>query len=74
MPSPECRCCAEARPGRYLLDFLRGALRSGHVRPWPYPGRAAGDSVADSLLRLPLLRAMFCELIGQKVGMIRETN
>lgn len=35
---------------------------------------ALGDSVADSLLRLPLLRAMFCELIGQKVGMIRETN
>jgi len=35
---------------------------------------ALGDGVADSLLRLPLLRAMFCELIGQKVGMIRETN
>jgi EAL and modified HD-GYP domain-containing signal transduction protein len=26
------------------------------------------------LLRLPLLRAMFCELIGIKVGMIREAN
>ena len=33
-----------------------------------------GDEVADGLLRLPLLRAMFCELIGQKIGMIRETN
>jgi c-di-GMP-related signal transduction protein len=35
---------------------------------------ALGDAVADSLLRLPLLRAMFCELIGIKVGMIREAN
>jgi EAL and modified HD-GYP domain-containing signal transduction protein len=35
---------------------------------------ALGDSVADSLLRLPLLRAMFCELIGLKVGMIREAT
>jgi c-di-GMP-related signal transduction protein len=35
---------------------------------------ALGDEVADSLLRLPLLRAMFCELIGQKVGMAREAN
>jgi EAL and modified HD-GYP domain-containing signal transduction protein len=35
---------------------------------------ALGDEVADSLLRLPLLRAMFCELIGQKIGMLRETN
>ncbi len=35
---------------------------------------ALGDSVADDLLRLPLLRAMFCELIGQKIGMLRETN
>lgn len=33
-----------------------------------------GDEVADGLLRLPLLRAMFCELIGQKIGMVRETN
>jgi len=35
---------------------------------------ALGDEVADSLLRLPLLRAMFCELIGKKLGMIREAN
>ncbi len=35
---------------------------------------ALGDEVADGLLRLPLLRAMFCELLGQKIGMIRETN
>jgi len=35
---------------------------------------ALGDEVADSLLRLPLLRAMFCELIGKKLGMVRETN
>jgi EAL and modified HD-GYP domain-containing signal transduction protein len=35
---------------------------------------ALGDEVADSLLRLPLQRAMFCELIGQKIGMLRETN
>jgi len=35
---------------------------------------ALGDAVADSLLRLPLLRAMFCELIAQKVGMVREAN
>jgi len=35
---------------------------------------ALGDEVADSLLRLPLLRAMFCEQIGLKVGMIREAN
>ncbi len=35
---------------------------------------ALGDEVADSLLRLPLLRAMFCELIGLKVGMLREAN
>lgn len=33
-----------------------------------------GDEVADSLPRLPLLRAMFCELIGKKTGMYRETN
>jgi c-di-GMP-related signal transduction protein len=33
-----------------------------------------GDEVADGLLRLPLLRAMFCELIGKKTGMHRETN
>jgi len=35
---------------------------------------ALGDEVADELLRLPLLRAMFCELIGKKIGMHRETN
>jgi len=33
-----------------------------------------GDEVADGLLRLPLLRAIFCELIGKKTGMYRETN
>jgi c-di-GMP-related signal transduction protein len=33
-----------------------------------------GDEVADGLLRLPLLRAMFCELIGKKIGMLRDTN
>lgn len=33
-----------------------------------------GDEVADGLLRLPLLRAMFCELIGKKTGMLREAN
>ena len=33
-----------------------------------------GDEVADGLLRLPLLRAMFCELLAQKIGMFRETN
>jgi len=35
---------------------------------------ALGDEMADSLLRLPLLRARFCELIGEKIGMLRETN
>lgn len=35
---------------------------------------ALGDEAADGLLKLPLLRAMFCELIGQKIGMIQETN
>jgi c-di-GMP-related signal transduction protein len=33
-----------------------------------------GDEVAGGLLRLPLLRAMFCELIGKKIEMFRETN
>jgi c-di-GMP-related signal transduction protein len=33
-----------------------------------------GDEVADGLLRLPLLRAMFCELNGQKIGTFRETH
>lgn len=36
-------------------------------------GRRA-PRVAMGLLRLPLLRAMFCELIGKKIGMFRETN
>lgn len=35
---------------------------------------ALGDEVADSLLRLPLLRARFCELIGLKLEMHRESN
>jgi len=33
-----------------------------------------GDEVAGGLLRLPLLRAMFCELVGKKIGMHRETH
>src|ERR1700740_570042 len=33
-----------------------------------------GDEVADGLLRLRLLRAIFCELIGQKIGMLHDTN
>jgi c-di-GMP-related signal transduction protein len=35
---------------------------------------SVGDKVAGGLLRLPLLRAMFCELIGTKIEMFRETN
>src|ERR1700739_1548246 len=35
---------------------------------------ALGDEAAGGLLRLPLLRAMFCELIGKKIGMQRECN
>lgn len=35
---------------------------------------ALGDSVADDLLRLPLLRAMFGELIGKKIGMIHKAS
>jgi c-di-GMP-related signal transduction protein len=35
---------------------------------------ALGDEMADGLLRLPLLRAMFCELVGKKIGMHRETD
>ncbi len=35
---------------------------------------ALGDEAADGLLKLPLVRAMFCELIAQKVGLYRETN
>jgi c-di-GMP-related signal transduction protein len=33
-----------------------------------------GDGVAGEQLRLPLPRAMFCELIDKKFGMFRETN
>lgn len=33
-----------------------------------------GDEMADGLLRLPLLRARFCELIGLKVEMHRESH
>lgn len=33
-----------------------------------------GDEMADDLLRLPLLRARFCELLGAKVEMLQETN
>jgi c-di-GMP-related signal transduction protein len=33
-----------------------------------------GDEVADGLLRLPLLCARFCELIGLRVEMHRDTN
>jgi EAL and modified HD-GYP domain-containing signal transduction protein len=35
---------------------------------------ALGDEVGGGLLRLPLLRAIFCELIGTKIGMLREVN
>jgi hypothetical protein len=35
---------------------------------------ALGDEVAGGLLRLPLLRAMFCELIGKRIRMFREAN
>ena len=33
-----------------------------------------GDEVADGLLRLPLLRARFCELLGQKITMHRKVH
>ena len=33
-----------------------------------------GDEAADGLLKLPLLRAMFCELLGKKIGMRREAD
>lgn len=33
-----------------------------------------GDEVADGLLRLPLWRARFCELLGQKITMHREAH
>jgi EAL and modified HD-GYP domain-containing signal transduction protein len=32
------------------------------------------DEAADGLLKLPLLRAMFCELIKNKIGMRREVD
>ena len=32
------------------------------------------DEAADGLLKLPLLRAMFCELIGKKIGMHCEVD
>ncbi len=35
---------------------------------------ALGDEVGGGLLRLPLLRAIFCELIGIKIGMLREVK
>jgi c-di-GMP-related signal transduction protein len=35
---------------------------------------ALGDSVSDDLLRLPLLRAMFCELIGQRCGIQKDAG
>lgn len=35
---------------------------------------ALGDDVARGLLRLPLLCAMFCELIGKRIWMFREAN
>ncbi len=35
---------------------------------------ALGDETADGLLKLPLLRALFCELIGQKIGMVKEAS
>ncbi len=33
-----------------------------------------GDEAADGLLKLPPLRAMFCELLGKKIGMRREAD
>jgi c-di-GMP-related signal transduction protein len=35
---------------------------------------ALGDEVADSLLRLPLLRARFCELIGLKIELHQQSS
>jgi c-di-GMP-related signal transduction protein len=32
------------------------------------------DEAADGLLKLPLLPAMFCELIGKNIGMHREVD
>jgi len=77
-------------PSYRLLRYLNSAIFGFHaeIRSIPHAlGERAlrkwislvsvaslGDEVADGLLRLPLLRAMFCELIGQKIGMARETN
>ena len=33
-----------------------------------------GDGAADGLLKLPLLRAMFCELLGRRIAMGREAD
>ena len=46
------------------------------MRKWMSMVRVAalGDEAADGLLKLPLLRAMFCEQIGQKIGKIQKTN
>jgi c-di-GMP-related signal transduction protein len=46
------------------------------IRKWISMASIAGlgDEVADGLLRLPLLRAMFCELVGKKVGFLQEAN
>ena|SRR5271165_7369910 len=35
---------------------------------------ALGDEVSGGLLKLPLLRAMFCELIGKKIGLGQQSN
>lgn len=35
---------------------------------------ALGDEVSGGLLKVPLLRAMFCELIGKRIGRLRKTN
>ena len=35
---------------------------------------ALGDEVAGGLLGVPLLRAMFCELIGKRIRMFREAS
>ena len=35
---------------------------------------ALGDEVSGGLLKVPLLKAMFRELIGKKIRRLRETN
>jgi c-di-GMP-related signal transduction protein len=35
---------------------------------------ALGDEVSGGLLKVPLLKAMFRELIGKKIGRLRATN